>query len=37
MEAIAVPQDFQQNEKKDLEVVQRLFAEWRVNKQKGEG
>jgi hypothetical protein len=36
MEAIAVPQDFQKNQQKDLEVVQRLFAEWRVNKQKGE-
>ena len=36
METLNEPKDFRRNEKQDLEVVQRLFAEWRVNKQKGE-
>jgi len=36
MEALDVPKDFRRNEKKDLEVVQQLFTEWRANKQKGE-
>jgi hypothetical protein len=36
METLNEPKDFRRNNKKDLEVVQQLFSEWRVNKQKGE-